>query len=507
MTHNTLQRRCAALLAVIVLALCRPAHAADFALTRNLPMPAPGGSAWTPAQIAQLDRRISRLLRRPVLRGAQVGLLAIDSDRGTLLYSRNAGQEFQPASNFKLIVGSAALDTLGPDFTFRTRVFSDGTIVDGVLHGNLYLKGGGDVHLRTRDLRDAATAVAASGITRVDGELVADASRYDTQRYPRGWDWDDLPYYYAAVTSALSLNENTIRLRITPGASVGSAVLLHEYPPTGSLRLVDRAITGPAGSHDTADLVRPWNHPHEIVVVGSYPLGRHESGDLAPAVPDPAIYALDVFARALTAHGITIEGAQRIGTTPNDARLLWQHRSEPMPALLADMWQPSDNLMAETFLKELGVVEGGMPGTTTSGISLEQRWLRGIGVNPATVAIVDGSGLSNYDRITPRALVAILQHDWDGPHRGLILDALPVAGVVGTLQDSYVGSPAARNVWAKTGTISHVSTISGFIRTRYHGAVTFSLLVNDWVDPAPGADQELGQLRARLFSSIVTAPG
>jgi D-alanyl-D-alanine carboxypeptidase/D-alanyl-D-alanine-endopeptidase (penicillin-binding protein 4) len=224
-------------------------------------------------------------------------------------------------------------------------------------------------------------------------------------------------------------------------------------------------------------------------------------------VPDAPEYAVDVFSRALAVHGVTVAGPQKPHgvAAPVAATVLWTHESEPMDQMLADLWWPSDNLMAELFLKELSVANGADRGNDADGAKAERVWLRSIGVDPATLSISDGSGLSNYDRVTPRALLLILQHDWNSADRQVVLDALPVAGVVGTLKDSYKGTPAEYNVWAKTGSISHVRTISGFLRTRRHGAVTFSFMVNNWMDEdSPGGPGRLATLRGNVLSRIIT---
>ncbi|HET9096749.1 MAG TPA: D-alanyl-D-alanine carboxypeptidase/D-alanyl-D-alanine-endopeptidase [Candidatus Baltobacteraceae bacterium] len=465
--------------------------------------PAPGGSAWNAHQIAQLRRDLARILSAPALRGAQVGLLVQDTVRGTVLYSQNADQEFMPASNFKLLVGSASLQRLGTNFAFVTNVASDAPAQAGVVGGNLYLHGGGDAHLTAKDLDDAAAALAAQGIKRVDGALVTDPTRYDSQRYGYGWSWDDLPYYYAPVVTALELEEGTVHMTFSPGPSPGALAVLRVWPQSNAYTIDNQLVTGPAGSKDTSDIVRIWNKPDTIEITGSYPFGAKESGDVNPAVPDPQSYAGDVFARALAAHGITVAGGVHDGKMPGTATLLWSHDSEPMPKLLADFWYPSDNLMGELFLKELGVAQAGEPGNDEHGIALEQNFLRSLGINPDTVTISDGSGLSQYDRITPRDLVTILQADWNGPNRQVVLNALPVSGVRGTLEHAYVGTAAERAVFAKTGSISHVRTISGFVQTRTHGPITFSLLINQWMGgQQPGGPAALAKVRGDLFAHL-----
>ncbi len=478
------------------------ASAADMSSVATLRKPSPSGSAWSLNQTTVLDRSLARILAAPTLRGAHVGLLVRDTVRGTTLYVQNADDEFMPASNFKLLVGSTALQRLGTSFSYFTTV--DGSAPkDGVIAGNIYLHGGGDALLRAKDLQGAAAALATQGVKRIAGALVTDASYFDAQRYGFGWSWDDLPYYYAPVVTALELEDGVVHAFMTPGSSAGAPVALRVTPQSSTFEIDNRLTTGMPGSKDTSDISRPWNQPRTIELSGSYPAGAKESDDLVPAVPDPEAYAGDVFAQALAARGIALGGGVMDGTMPVGTPLLWSHASEPMPQLMADFWYPSDNLMGELMLKELGIVQAGEPGTDDKGQLLEQQFLRSVGIDPNTVTIGDGSGLSQYDRITPRALVAILQADWNAPYRDVVLDALPVAGVRGTLQDAYRGTPAERAVFAKTGSISHVRTISGFVATRTHGPITFSFLVNDWMgEDAPGGAAALSKVRGAALSLL-----
>ena len=476
--------------------------AADMSSVATVRKPTGGGSAWSGAQMATLRRSVNAILAAPTLRGANVGLLVLDTVRGTLLYSQGADQALMPASNFKLLVGSAALRRLTPTFTYITTV-AGAAPQNGVIAGDLYLRGGGDALLRAGDLRDAAAALAKRGITRIDGALITDASHFDAQRYGFGWSWDDLPYYYAPVVTALELEDGIVHAFMSPGPAIGAPVALRVEPQSTTFMIDNRLTTGPKGSKDTSDIARPWNAPQTIELTGGYPAGAKESGDLTPSVPDPEGYAGDVFAQALAAQHIVLTGSVRDGKMPTGTPVLWTHQSEPMPQLLADFWYPSDNLMGELLLKELGVAQAGEPGTVANGQIVEAQFLRSIGIDPKTVTIGDGSGLSQYDRITPRAFVAILQADWNSPYRDIVLNALPVAGVRGTLKSSYRGTPAERNVFAKTGSISHVRTISGFVQTRTHGPLTFSFLINDWMDEdQPGGVAALARLRAALFSLL-----
>jgi D-alanyl-D-alanine carboxypeptidase/D-alanyl-D-alanine-endopeptidase (penicillin-binding protein 4) len=469
------------------------------------PPPAPGGKPWTAHDVSQLRNALDRLLKAPTLRGAQIGFIITDTVRRTTLYSRNADQEFMPASNFKLLVGSAALQRLGTTFAYVTSVGADSAVSGGVIRGNVYLHGGGDALLAAKDLDDGAAALAAQGIKRIEGDVVTDATHFDTQRYGYGWSWDDLPYYYAPVITALELEDGTVHMTFAPAADPGTQAVLRVWPESSAYTIDDELMTGAAGSKDTSDFARVWDQPRIIKVDGNYPAGGKVSGEVSPAVPDPESYAGDVFKRALAAHGITVTGTLRSGKMPAAAPVLWSHDSEKLPQLLADFWYPSDNLMGELFLKQLGVVQGGEPGTDQNGQVLEQNFLRSIGVDPSTVTIGDGSGLSQYDRITPRDLLTILQTDWNGPNRQIVLNALPVSGVRGTLRRSYVGTPAERVVFAKTGSISHVRTISGFVQTKTHGPVTFSFLINQWMgEDQPNGSAELAKVRGAVFAQLAS---
>ena len=449
------------------------------------------GAPWTDRQIKKLQQDIDQILHRRVLRGTHIGLIAIDTLRGKVLYARNADDEFMPASNFKLLVGSAALRSLGLGFTFKTTVSTDGT--------NLYLKGGGDAHLTASDL-DAAAAKVAAASTHFAGALITDATYFGMQGYQPGWSWDDLPYYYAPVVSPLALEENVLHLYIKPGPSVGAPAILRAEPQTDALKVDNEITTGPRGSKDTTDISRDFNDWKTLKLTGSYPIDAKESGDVQPAVPDPAAYAGDVFLKALQRHGVAVDGGLHAGSQPAGAQLLWSHDSAALPQLLSDFWEPSDNLMGELFLLSLGVAQRGSSDTMSAGITVEQRYLKSVGLDPSTVSIADGSGLSQYDRITPHDLLTILQSDWNSANRSVVLDALPESGVRGTLKTAYVGTPAEKNVFAKTGSISHVRTISGFLRTRRHGTVTFSFLLDDWIEDATA----LAKLRADLFSRFIT---
>lgn len=490
--------------AALAFASCAaPVFAADTSPVATLPKPVAAGAPWTAAEVERLRVDLDAILAgAKTLRDAHAGLLAIETKSQRVLYARHAGDVFVPASNFKVVTGSAAMAKLGPAFTFKTTVGVTPVLDAGSnapVSYRLVLVGGGDALLRAADLDAAAVAVAAAGIGPI-AELAADNSYFDQQRYGAGWSWDDFPFYYAPVVSALCLEDNVVHVTVTPGPSPGAAPT-YTLVPAVTLSIVNRATTGAAKSKVTVDVDREGS---QIILTGSIPQNAKPE-KIDAAVPDPERYALDVFAQALAAHGVSVSAPPPgpVFTKPPSTpyRTVWTHESPRLARYLADFWYPSDNLVGEMLLKALGVARAGVPGTAENGAALELDWLRELGLDPARVDASDGSGLSVYDRISPAALVRILQYDWNGANRDAILDALPVAGVRGSTRDDFKRTPAEGRVFAKTGTVRHARALSGFLRPLRHGAITFSFMVDDWM----GEDAEIQAVRARVLSRLISS--
>ena len=497
-----------------------PTLAVDRSLGAGIPRPQPGGAAWSAAAKVRLGRDLDAMLAAaPTLRGAHVGLLVLETRSGAELYARNADDAFMPASTFKLLTGSAALALLGPAHRFRTEALLDRA------HAQLVLRGGGDALLQAADLDAMARALRGSGGIPPIERVIVDASAFESAPYPPGWSWDDFPYAYAARVSAASIEENVVHLTVAPGDVAGAPVSVElapalfdrpagppvdDCPPaTRGPVLIARATTAERGATDTLDVARDPGGC--IVLTGALGLGSPPEM-IDAAVPDPVRYMQEIARHALAAAGLLVPSAppfagDAANSTVPDATdrpwaelpVVWTHDGEPLSDLLADMWWPSDNLVAELLLREIGFAQAGLPGTVEHGADAERAWLRGIGVDPTQLTIADGSGLSSYDRITPRILAAILQADWRSPNRESVIDDLPLAGVRGTLEHSFIGTLAERRTFAKTGSVNHTRALAGYLATLHHGALTFAWSVDDWM----GTDDDLRELRARLLSRLI----
>ena len=422
------------------------------------------------------------LFEAPTLRGAQVSAYVVAAQTGAVLYQRNPDASMIPASTLKLLIGSAALDDLGTAFAFTTKLASDGT--------TLYLQGGGDPLLEAADFDDAARALGALHETHFDA-LAGDGDTIGA-RYPDGWQVDDLGEYYAAPPSALSIGENTLRIAVHPSAP-GTPPTISISPETAAANVINAAITGPARSDDTTDVRVSWDQPNTLVVTGSVPADE-TNDEIDAAVLDPARVTLALASEALVHGGVTFAQPARMATTPAGARVLWFHHSPALPQLLRAMWQPSDNLLAESLLDALAPARD-------AAIARERTWLQSIGIDPTTTTLADGSGLSSYDRITARDLVTILAHDWNGTNRAIVLGALPVSGQSGTLQKVFTAPPLAGAVIAKTGTVNHARTLAGYLQTP-HGTLIFALMINNWMDDGPHASTDLRAFESTFLEAF-----
>jgi D-alanyl-D-alanine carboxypeptidase/D-alanyl-D-alanine-endopeptidase (penicillin-binding protein 4) len=458
-----------------------------------------------------LTADLDHILAAPTLHAAHVAALVTTTD-GQTLYAHNPDDTIQPASTMKLLVGSVALERLGPTYRFAT-VLAQGDDDTIVLHG------GGDPLLHRADLDAAADAAQRAGV--VSAHVVLDESHVaPSERRAPGWSVDDVLQDYAPIVNGLPFEENVLALTLAPGAAIGQPPILQlptPFVPVDATTVPCRpgptllsftiaARTVAQGRADTSDVHS--GRCGDVVVTGEVPLGGPSHVDAA--VDQPEALALRYFEDALQRHGVTVlPSTSSPGPIPDivDApftlvpaapTVIWRHDGEPLGALLADMWLPSDNLIAEELLREVDVAANAHAGTLEGGHALERTWLRSIGVDPATVTLADGSGLSQYDRFTPRALVAILTHDWRGPNGQTVLNALPMAGVRGDLRGAMRGTPADGHVIAKTGSMSHVRGLAGYVVTRTRGTLVFALSIDDWI----GTDADLAAVRAAFCSQL-----
>jgi D-alanyl-D-alanine carboxypeptidase/D-alanyl-D-alanine-endopeptidase (penicillin-binding protein 4) len=443
----------------------------------------------TAGQADPLGQDLDRILADPRLDGASAGLVVRDADTGESLYTRFGANRLLPASNAKLVTTATALEALGPDYRMRTDVLADGPRLGSVLRGNLYLRGTGDPTLLAKDYQAMAAKLAANGVRVVTGSLVADDTWFDDVRLGESWAWDDEPYYYSGQTSALTVSPDTdydagsIIVRVRPGEP-GQPAKVEVDPPTDFVRIDNTAVTTGAGG-----ISIDREHGTNVIRV---------RGTIAPggaavtqfiAVWHPTGLVASIFRKALADNGVTLVGPTEFRSTPANAQVLDTRESMPLRELVVPLLKLSNNMHAEILVKAAGRKASGV-GSWPAGLAALRAKLPGLGINPNALRLVDGSGLSRMDVISPDQLVSLMTAARGKPWFGYWYDALPVAGkadrmVGGTLRNRMRGTPAAGNVHAKTGSMTGVTALSGYVTTADGRNLVFSFLQNNFVAGSP----------------------
>lgn len=456
---------------------------------------------------------LDKILADPRLAGSHAGVVVRDPVTHEVLYSRNSDARATPASNAKLLTSAAALDALGPDYRFRTEASTTAQQQGSALLGDLHLRGTGDPTMLASDYDSLAARIAASGIHEVKGRLVTDDDWFDKVALGTGWAWDDEPYGYAAPVSALTVAANTdfdagsVTVRVSPGQS-GRQPEVRFDPPTGVLAVDNRARTGAPGSPATVAVTRD-HATNRVLVTGSIPENAPPAEELI-SVPDPSAYAADVFTKALKAHGVSVMGASA-GAIRGQPRVLASRDSMPLSQLVVPFLKLSNNGHAEVLVKTMGRVVRGQ-GTWEAGLSVLADKIKALGVDPAALRLVDGSGLSSMDGVTPDQLASLLSAAKSRPWFQAWYDALPIAGmpdrmVGGTLRNRLRGTKAENNVHAKTGSMTGVTSLSGFVTAANHQRLVFSVIFNDFLSGSPHDLEDAIAVRLADYTGSGDQPG
>ncbi len=446
----------------------------------------PAGPKSEKYPVRQLGARIDSLLSTPLFNQTQAGIKIYSLGHDRVLYEHNSHLLLNPASNMKLLTTALALKTLGPDFRFQTLLLADSASVnDSVVQGNLYLKGGADPDLVSEDFQDLINQLDFKGITKIEGNLIADDTFLDSLPRGKGWMWDDDPDDYAAHLSALSLNDNCVDVFARPGQNVLDSVFVFWVPETRYVSLDNQGVTGDSSQAQTLKISRRWMTCENVLTVrDTLPLSV-PSYEIHINIENPTLYAATVFSEMLQKNGIQWKGRILRGQAPAFPESLAVHNSHPLRAVVENTNKVSDNLSAELLLKTVGAIQGGQPGTAAKGIRALHTFLQQIGIDSTSYYVVDGSGVSRYDVITADLLVNLLTAMYkDFSVQSEYLASLPIAGVDGTIQNRMKDTPAAGKLRAKTGSLRGVSSLSGYVPTEDGDVLVFSILMQNFVGSA-----------------------
>jgi serine-type D-Ala-D-Ala carboxypeptidase/endopeptidase (penicillin-binding protein 4) len=483
----------------------------------------PSQSALAKKQADQFAKRAEQLLGTAPTGKGEWGLLIVDAQTSEVLYQQNADRYFVPASNMKLFTTALALAKLGPDYRFHTTLETSGSISNGILGGNLVLVGRGDPNLSNRKfpynlkeefdgppektLAELADAVVAKGVKEISGDVIGDDSYFPRERYPSGWEIDDMVWEYGAAISAIVLDDNTVTVTLTPGDQPGSAVEVSESPATPDFTVENDVTTSAADVKSDLTLTREPGSSL-VVIKGTMP-AKGAPRKLILAIEEPAQHAATVLKQLLEARGVRVDGVARVRheatKTQEDPVVLAEHVSAPLRDAVKLINKISQNLHAEMLLRTVAR-QGGTWATTDDLMKVPQDFYASAGVSPDDVMQSDASGLSRHDLVTPRAIVALLTFAQSQPWFETYYISLPVAAVDGTLEDRMKNTPAAGHIHAKTGSVEHVRTLSGFGETASGRRLIFSFLSNNQAGKNHEAADALTGLCVAMLEEFNIAP-
>jgi D-alanyl-D-alanine carboxypeptidase/D-alanyl-D-alanine-endopeptidase (penicillin-binding protein 4) len=523
----------------------QPAAPASAAAREAAPGSAKDGPASTPTPaspaVAQLRAEADAAFGDPSV-NALWGVEIQSLDTGEVLYTRNAHALVMPASNMKILTMSVAATRLGWDYRFTTTLETTGTVSGGVLKGDLVVVGSGDPTISDRGgapmrvFESWADQLRAAGITRIDGRIVGDDDRFDDRPLGDGWAWDDMAYGYSAPGGALQFNEDIVRVIVTPDAVPGQPARVRLEPEGSGLTLRSAVTTGAAVADNGVNLSRQPNST-ALYVSGTVAAGGKESSTTA-AVDNPTIFFVNALRATLVRKGIEVTGAAididdlpavangtgtsappsngAVATSATAAaatpaavtrRVLLTHQSPPLSEIGVTFMKVSQNLFGETLMTTIGeratqadATLAGEASPTPPGWPVNrhhaaaahtvyEQVLGGWGIPRSEFVLVDGSGLSRYNFVTPHLLVRILRRMARDPAMGPTFEAtLPIGGKDGTLGPRMKGTKSENNVQAKTGSLANVRALSGYVRTTDGERLVFSIVANNFNVPTPAID-------------------
>ncbi len=451
--------------------------------------------------IALPDRLQTLINSTEAARGAHWGIHAVALASGQTLAAINQTRHFVPASNTKLFSTALALDRLGPNYRFQTKVVAD-MLPDkkGRIMGDLRLIGGGDPTLSGRiypyqpkaqtnspyaPLEDLAAQLIERGVKEIQGDILGDDTRYPWEPFPEGWAVDDPIYEYGAPVSALTWNDNAFRLTLDAAAETGQAPGLTIFPNIGYFNIQNLASTG-SGREKKID-IRRIPAANEIVVSGQLGIAANSYTELL-GVDDPALFTASAFREVLEQKGIKVAGSARPyhrlegEARPIGGQILAQRMSPNLAEVAQVVNKVSQNLHAEILLREVAFVKRS-EGTRKLGQEEMKDFLAEAGAAKDGFHFEDGSGLSRLTLLTPETAVKLLTYMHKSKNAEAYALTLPIGNEDGTLDTRFAGQAKASRIHAKTGSLSHVSALSGYADSPTRGRIAFSILVNNFNSP------------------------
>lgn len=438
-----------------------------------------------------LNKRLLPLLKNPSLKNVSYGISIVSVNKNSSLFNYRNDDLFSVASNMKILTTSAALEFLGPDFEYKTRVETHGRMTDsGEFLGDIIIRGGGDPNISGR-FYDAnilaipeswAHALKSRGIQVITGDIIADDSIFDRIYTDSNWPENQLSEWYCAPSCGLSFNDNCVDITLIPGKKPGSVVTLLVDPDTSYFTIFNTCVyTLNKKEHAYSVYRKP--ETNQIFIKGKFWVNAPPKKTWV-SVHNPALYLATVFKEILEKNGIAVQGSARLikegESLKTDLEVIAQTTSSMEQTIFVTNKQ-SQNFYAEQIIKTLGAQIKGS-GTLASGIEVVHDFMAKLGFQPEEYHIDDGCGLSKGNRLSPTMITTILAYMSKHPHGKVLWDSLPTSGTDGGLRRRMIAPHYKNKIHAKTGYIARASALSGYVDTRNGDVLAFSILMNNFKD-------------------------
>ncbi len=465
----------------------------------------------------ELSQIIDEQINSSVLKHAQWSVHAEFADTGETIVDLNGEKSLAPASGLKVITTGVSLIVLGEDFRFETNLYYDGNISDtGILHGNIYIVGGGDPTLGSDQVTGShhleklmqkwVESIKKLGIGQIAGNVVGDTSFFDHDTVPNFWTWSDIGNYFGAGTSSLCIHDNLYYLYFRPGKRVGdSAKIVRIEPEVEGIEFDNHMRTGKIGSGDNGYI---YCAPRQRVATlhGTIPGGVKEFA-IKGSIPNPPLFAAQYLTKFLKRNQIEVSGLATVikqQRNYHDKKKICSISSQPLREIIKVTNKKSINLYAEQLVKMIAR-NGTAIGNTKRGISIIENTLRSLGIDTGGLSLFDGSGLSRNTMITTRICAKFLSAMAKEKTFDSFYGSLSVAGDpedIGHVKKFGRGTPLAFNARVKTGYIKGVRSHSGYLHSRSGRLISFSLICNNFASPTKAIDR----IHESVLLKLVTLP-
>lgn len=425
-----------------------------------------------------LNSKLDKLLQDEFFNSCAISIQVEDLTADKILFKKNEKLLLRPASNMKIITSAAGLLYLGPDYEFITSLFYSGEIINNTLNGDLYIVGGCDPDLKTEDFNFFVDALTTLGVTKISGNIYADISFKDSLFWGKGWMWDDDPSFDAPYLSALNLNDNCVEVVAELDESSGKP-LVKINPETKYVYIKNESLSE---AEEKFQITRNWmNRENTVIVKGRYPASQNYVKQFVN-VFEPEKYFIKVFSEVLDSSSIKFNGYFGVAKVPTDAKEIFAIKRR-YSDIINNLNKTSDNLSAEMTLYALSNLYFGSSANADNGVKVINMLIDSLKLDSEDYRIVDGSGVSHYNVVSSELIVKLLKYFYEKyPELYLLLyNSFPIAGIDGTLEYRMRNTSTEKNVHAKTGTLTGVSCLSGYVTAKNNHQIAFSILMQNYV--------------------------